>query len=171
MRKRSESPLWVRRMGVLALDAFLIAAALALSFWLRFDAAVPKTAMAALYVSLAVACGEKLVIFYLFRLDRLSWKHIGTREVSLIAAATAAGSAALALTLFLLRSFHLLAWFPRSILAIDLALTFLAVAGVRFSRRLLDELTGEGDGHLVAIDTILQASVHRAPPRNVECSM
>ncbi len=137
---RRDAPLWIRRAGVLALDAVLVAGALALSFWLRFDAAIPRGAVSVLCLCLPIACATKVVVFFFFRLDRLSWKHIGTREVSLMAVATAAGSATLALLLFLLRELHVLAWFPRSILAIDLALTFLAVAGVRFSRRLLDEL-------------------------------
>jgi FlaA1/EpsC-like NDP-sugar epimerase len=133
-------PLWVRRVGILALDAVLIATALAFSFWLRFDTAIPSSMLSVLFLSLPIACGVKLPIFVVFRLDRLSWKHVDVREAFLIGAASVAGSAAFTLVLFLLREVGVLASFPRSILAIELGVTFLAVAGVRFSRRLQDEI-------------------------------
>ncbi|MCX6092145.1 MAG: nucleoside-diphosphate sugar epimerase/dehydratase [Candidatus Bipolaricaulota bacterium] len=133
-------PLWVRRVGILALDALLVALALGLSFWLRFDTAIPSSMLSVFFLSLPIACALKLPIFVVFRLDRLSWKHVDVREAFLIGAASVAGSAAFTLVLFLLREVGVLASFPRSILAIDLGVTFLAVAGVRFSRRLLDEI-------------------------------
>jgi len=66
-------------------------------------------------------------------------QHVDARDAFLIGTACLAGSAAFTLVLFLLRELGVVTWFPRSILAIDLALTFLAVTGVRFSRRLVDE--------------------------------
>ncbi len=139
MKNRLSVPLWVRRVGVVAVDAFLVAAALGFSFWLRFDTSIPPEMLSALLLSLPIACGLKLPLFVLFRLDRLSWKHVDAREAFLIAAACLAGSAAFTLVLFILRELHVFAWFPRSILAIDLVLTFVAVTGVRFSRRLVSE--------------------------------
>ncbi len=135
MKNRLRAPLWARRIGVVGIDAFLVAAALGFSFWLRFDPSIPAGMVSVLLLCLPITCGVKLPLFVLFRLDRLSWKHVDAREAFLIGAACLAGSAAFTLVLFILRELHVFASFPRSILAIDLVLTFLAVSGVRFSRR------------------------------------
>lgn len=141
MKTARSLPLWARRLGIVALDALLVALSLAFSFWLRFDPAIPPAMLSVLFISLPIACGTKLPIFLLFRLDRLSWRHVDAREAYLIAAASVAGSAAFALVLLILRELRVVASFSRAILVFDLLLTFLAVGGIRFSRRLLYERT------------------------------
>ncbi len=141
MTTRWGAPLWARRIGVLTLDAGLVALALASAFWLRFDTAIPRDMLPTLYMGLPIACALKLAAFVVFRLDRLSWKHLDAQETFLIGVACLVGSAALALAFFVLREARVLSTFPRSILAIDFALTFLAVAGVRFASRLLSEFS------------------------------
>ncbi|MEW5825429.1 MAG: nucleoside-diphosphate sugar epimerase/dehydratase [Candidatus Bipolaricaulota bacterium] len=132
----------LRRAGILALDALLVAASLAAAFWLRFDAAIPIGLLPVLAVSLPIAMGAKLPFFALFRLDRLSWRHVDAREVLAIGAACVAGTVAFVAVVYALRHAGAVASFPRSVFAIDLALTFLAVAGVRSARRLMAELAG-----------------------------
>ncbi len=139
MRTRNGLPPWVRRAGVMALDASLVVLSLAFSFWLRFDTAIPAGMLPVLFVSLPIVCGTKLPIFVLFRLDRLSWRHVDARETFAIVVASAIGSATFALILFVLREVGVIALVSLSILAIDFLLTSLAVGGVRFSGRLLHE--------------------------------
>ncbi len=131
----------------MSLDAMLVALALGLSFWLIFDTAIPPDMLSVLLLSLPIACGAKLPVFVLFRLDRLSWKHVDAREAFVITAASVAGSVAFTLILFILRELRLVPTFPRAILAIDLLLTSLAVGGIRFSRRLLNELAARPNRH------------------------
>lgn len=133
-------PFWVRRLGVVALDAFLVALSLAFSYWLFFETAIPDHMLPILFLSLPIACGVKLPVLVLFGLDRLSWRHVDAREMFALAAASGIGSVALALVLFVLREVGIVSTVSLSILAIDGLLTFLSVGGVRFSRRLYHEL-------------------------------
>jgi FlaA1/EpsC-like NDP-sugar epimerase len=137
---------WVRRLGILALDAALLCAALAASFWLRFDAALPARMVSVLLTGLLVTCATKLPIFILFRVDRLSWKHVSVRDMAAVGVACAAGSAAFALATLGLRELSVIGSFPRSVFGIDFALSLLAVGGLPFSRRVAAEWAGRPSG-------------------------
>lgn len=140
MRLRALDRPWVRRTGVLLLDATLVAASLTLAFWLRFDGAIPSAFVPVLLASLPLAAAAKIAVFFALRVDRLSWRHVGVDELALIFVACVAGSIVFALAALVLRELGAFGAFPRSVLGIDFPISFLAVAGVRLSRRLADRV-------------------------------
>jgi FlaA1/EpsC-like NDP-sugar epimerase len=133
---------WLRRLGVVALDMLVIAGSLSLAFWLRFDVGMPPHIIVILLWSLPLAAGLKGIVFLAYHLDRLSWKHIGIRELALIAAACLTGSVVFAIGVLILRETGQFDTFPRSVLGIDFALSVLAISGLRLSRRLADHIAG-----------------------------
>jgi len=118
----------------MAIDAFLIACAMTLAFWLRFEGAVPARMLSVLWRTIVLAVGIKIPVLLAFRTYQLSWRHVGLGDLVATGAACIVGTSMLVALLYLL---HGMPWggVPRSILGIDLALCLLALAGVRLSRR------------------------------------
>lgn len=78
----------------------------------------------------------RVVLFYLFRLHKVTWRYVGVHDIMPVFFSVVVSSAILVpLVLFQWDSF-----FPRSILAIDAILCFLILGGMRFSYRVIDEL-------------------------------
>lgn len=92
--------------------------------------------------SLPLVLAVRLAIFLGLGLQRTSWRFASARDVVPLARGTALGSLVLAPTLLIL-------WqgaFPRSVLAMDAVLSFLLLAGARFSYRLARELLAVAPG-------------------------
>jgi FlaA1/EpsC-like NDP-sugar epimerase len=137
---------WIRRLGILGLDAVLLCVALTASFWLRFDATLPARMIPVLLTGFLATCAAKLPVFVFFHVDRLSWKHVSVRDMAAVGVACTAGSAVFALAILGLRELSVIDTFPRSVFGIDLALSLLAVGGLPFSRRAAEELLGRHGG-------------------------
>jgi len=127
------------RIGLALLDAAAVLASVSLSFWLRFDGAIPARFLGALLWSLPLVVAAKLPVFAAFRLYRRSWRHASVGGFATAGAACVVGSAILAAALFALRETSVFAIFPRSVLGIDLAFSLIAVVGVRVLSRLLGQ--------------------------------
>ncbi|MDD5646605.1 MAG: nucleoside-diphosphate sugar epimerase/dehydratase [Candidatus Bipolaricaulis sp.] len=140
MTLRALDGLWIRRTGVVLLDAAIVSASLVLAFWLRFDGAIPAAFVPILVACIPVTVITKMIVFVALRVDRLSWKHVGVDELVLVFIACAAGSTVFALAALALRELGVFGAFPRSVLGIDFPISFLAVGGVRLSRRLIDRI-------------------------------
>ena len=121
----------------MAIDALLIACAMALAFWLRFEGNLPAQMMPVLWRAIALAVGIKILVLYVFRVYRVSWRHVGLGDLMTVGAACVVGTSMLAAVLLVLQSVPSWLGVPRSILGIDLAFCFLALGGVRMSRRIL----------------------------------
>ncbi|MCK5828542.1 hypothetical protein KAH43_08490, partial [Candidatus Bipolaricaulota bacterium] len=119
----------------IVVDAFLIAGAMGLAFWLRFEGIVSAQMVPVLWRTLVLAIGIKIPILFAFRAYRLSWRYVGLGDLMMIEAACIVGTSMLAAFLHLLEGVPLWSSVPRSILGIDLALTLIALGGVRLSRR------------------------------------
>jgi FlaA1/EpsC-like NDP-sugar epimerase len=127
---------WIRRLGLPLADVLIVAASISLAFFLRFDAAIPSRFLDLLWWSIGLAVVLKIGAFVPFRLYRFSWRHVGIRELISVAVACSVGSAALAASILLLRGRLGFEAFPRSVLIIDAAICFIAIAGIRLSGRL-----------------------------------
>lgn len=133
--------LWLQRMQRVAvrilIDVVLIAGAMALAFWLRFEGAIPARMTAVLWREIVLAIGIKIPILFAFRAYRIRWRHVGLGDLVATATACLVGTSMLATLVYLLHGVPLWGAVPRSVLGIDLAFSILALAGVRLSPRVL----------------------------------
>jgi len=132
------------RLGLVLLDAIVVAGAICLAFWLRFDASVPSRFLGTLAWSVPLVVLAKLPTMFVFRLYRRSWRHAGARAFTMVGIACVVGSAVVAAAVFTLRTAPIFEAFPRSVLAIDFAFCVLGLGGVRLLARLLGHAPAEG---------------------------
>ncbi|MFC2108590.1 SDR family NAD(P)-dependent oxidoreductase [Candidatus Bipolaricaulota bacterium] len=137
--------MWARNLGIsqwrsrlvrIAIDALLIAGAMALAFCLRFEGAVPGQMVPILWRTIVLAVGIKISVLFAFRAYQISWRHVGLGDLVTTGAACIVGTAVLTAFVYLIRDVPLWSAVPRSILGIDFALCLLAISGVRLSRRM-----------------------------------
>ena len=132
------SPRLRRWQGILtriAIDVLLVAGAMALAFWLRFEGAVPEQMMPVLWRTIALAVGIKIPVLLALRAYQISWRHVGLGDLVATSAACIVGTSMIAALVHLLHGVPLWGGVPRSILGIDLALCLIGISGVRLSRR------------------------------------
>src|SRR3989338_6852855 len=128
-----------------ASDIFLIALALVLSFYLRFDFTLPKEHFPVLPQYFLITLAALLPIFYLHRLDHFTWIYVGLNNLITIFKAATYGFLFLGFLLFLGRYSALAQNLPRSIIIIDYFFVFVFVALLRISKRVYSELFNVND--------------------------
>ena len=134
-------PFQIRNRFLILADLVLIVTAVVASFALRLDigpAFVSYLPQAGYMIAIALVV--KPTVFYLLGMYRRYWVYASVREIQVIAVATATASVFVALFVILLvpltgRSV------PRLVPGIDWLLTLFLIGGLRFSVRLLAELT------------------------------
>ena len=139
-------PFQIRNRFLILADLVLIVTAVVASFALRLDigpAFVSYLPQAGYMIAIALVV--KPTVFYLLGMYRRYWVYASVREIQVIAVATATASVFVALFVILLvpltgRSV------PRLVPGIDWLLTLFLIGGLRFSVRLLAELT-QRNGH------------------------
>ncbi|MBV9147819.1 MAG: polysaccharide biosynthesis protein [Acidobacteria bacterium] len=125
-----------RRLLILLSQAWLVIVTYYLSFLLRFDFSPGHSERQLLIRTLPLIVFVKLGIFYLFGLVRGWWRYVGMSDLADIT--KAAGLSSAILYPFIESAFRGTGY-PRSVLAIDLALTILAMGGARFAVRAYTE--------------------------------
>jgi len=121
---------------LLLVDAAILAISVYLAYLLRFDGRIPSLYHSMFFWTLSIAVGVKIPVLVLFRMYRFSWAYVGMEELFNTALASAVGSLALAAMLFILRHWPPVSGVPRSVLAIDFALTLIGIGGIRLSKRI-----------------------------------
>jgi FlaA1/EpsC-like NDP-sugar epimerase len=124
-----------RRIVFIIADAALVVLSFYLAFLARFDGSIPPRYFVMIGLILPFVLAIKLSVFHVFRIYRFSWSHMGFEELLNAAIACCLGSISLAAMLFIFQTSAALYGFPRSILVIDFAFTFLGIAGIRLSKR------------------------------------
>src|SRR5436305_3132381 len=128
--------LFHRKLLILPSQTWLIVMTYYISFLLRFDFMPGRSERLLLIDTLPLVLGVKLAVFYFFGLVRGWWRYVGMSDLADITKAAAVNSCVLYPVLELtLRS----SGYPRSVLAIDLALTILVLGGSRFAVRAYTE--------------------------------
>ncbi|MFL6437859.1 MAG: polysaccharide biosynthesis protein [Terriglobales bacterium] len=128
--------LFHRKLLILLSQTWLIVMTYYISFLLRFDFMPGRSERLLLIDTLPLVLGIKLAVFYFFGLVRGWWRYVGMSDLADITKAAAVSSCVLYPVLELtLRS----SGYPRSVLAIDLALTILVLGGSRFAVRAYTE--------------------------------
>lgn len=119
---------------MLILDAALVAAAMILSFLLRFDGTIPQQYHSLLAAHLPYLVPLKLGIFFVSGLYSGMWRYTSLRDMGRVVLACLIASLVFLAVLTLLRQSG---GYPRSIFIMDLGLTCVLIGGLRISVRLV----------------------------------
>jgi FlaA1/EpsC-like NDP-sugar epimerase len=136
-----------RRLARVGLDLAILALALGLAFALRFDGSIPTIWLRRMLVIMPWVLLTQYLALIAFDVPRCSWRYFGLVEARKLAAAiAAAGAVLLGLRLAAPLSTTLIpalvhARIPLGVVAADLVLAFLGLAGVRALRRWTGEHT------------------------------
>jgi len=125
-----------RGLFFLASDILLLSVAFYLSFWFRFEGAIPEAEWQALWMCLPFLIPLKVIWNAYFRLYNLTWAFVGVPELIRVLKANTAASLCAALVVLLLHHQTGVLLIPRSILFLDWVLSFLFTAALRVSKRL-----------------------------------
>ncbi|HEU6450299.1 MAG TPA: nucleoside-diphosphate sugar epimerase/dehydratase [Gemmatimonadaceae bacterium] len=121
-----------RRPLILAGHAFIVAAAYAVAFLLRFDGPVPPDAVLAFELTVMPLVIIRLAVFAAYGLHRGFWRHFGHRDLIALAKAVAMGTVIFILALL---AGSRLGPVPRSVVIMEAMLTFLLAGGSRLAVR------------------------------------
>jgi len=126
-----------RRVALIFLDAVVVCLVFFLGFLLRFDFNIPSSYLqpGVLFNILGVSLLSRLGMFYYFGLYKRLWHYASLDELKMIVVSTTLSSGLIGTFFFLNPNIV----YPRSILAINWALTILFIGGSRFSWRLWRE--------------------------------
>lgn len=123
-------------------DALLIAAAIYVAFWLRFDGAVPASFRPAIPVAVVLIVAIKIPLLAFAGIYRVPWRYFSVRDFGSLALSSLAGS--LIAGAVVLAGWKVAPLFPRSILAMEFFLSAFAMLLLRSSKRLFLELFAVG---------------------------
>jgi len=126
---RLASSLHAARLGHVATDGAILAAAYYLAFVLRFDAGVPERYWKLFVATIPFVVVGKVAVFALFGLYNKVWRFVDQRDFEAIVRATIVASLLLVGSLFLLSPGDTDP--PRGVMALDFLLTLAGVAGAR----------------------------------------
>ncbi|MBI2574096.1 MAG: polysaccharide biosynthesis protein [Candidatus Wildermuthbacteria bacterium] len=131
----------VRLFFLLAGDFSFIIISVTLGFLLRFDGIIPSQYLAGPYQgAIGLLLLFTIPIFVLFRLYSFSWSYVSISELMLLASAVALSFSFAGLALIGFRESPIFLGFPRSILLISAILFFFFSGGVRFAKRIAEEV-------------------------------
>jgi FlaA1/EpsC-like NDP-sugar epimerase len=134
-----------RRLFILVSQICLLAMSYYGSFLLRFDFRPDATYQSVFVRTLPLIVAVELFVFYAFGLLRGWWRYAGMSDALDICEASFASAVVLFLTIELVLNVD---GYPRSVLAINLALTVLLVGGTRFAVRAYTEGAQRGAAEL-----------------------
>jgi FlaA1/EpsC-like NDP-sugar epimerase len=116
-------------------DAILFVLAFYLSFYIRFEGAIPDIHLRQFFTYLPVFVGLKIIALYLFQIHRFTWSYVGLYELLKIFKVLTVCSLVLSSLILFLAYEESFKGFPRSIFLIDYALSLIFVGGFMISKR------------------------------------
>jgi len=131
-----------RRAFFLIADALLISGAMYVSFWLRFDGAIPPPYMSNLRYYIELALGIKLAMLFLHGLYDISWRFFGLKDMLKLFSAVTLSSLVIGLAAILYKSTAYFPSLPRSVILVDYILTLGSIGVLRISKRTAVEYLG-----------------------------
>lgn len=135
----------ILRWTQVAIDFVVLSAALWLAFFVRFEGDIPSPMWRRLMLLWPYVVGLQYVLLAVVGVPRFSWRFIGLREAVRIAGAVLAGSLILTAIrllkadLFQVGEYAQDSHLPLGVIAIDFAIAFLGLSGVRVIRRITSE--------------------------------
>jgi len=131
-----ENRRFARILFFLAFDIVLIALAVFLAFYLRFEGDIPVRHFSNIEGMIVLALVVTLPIFYFSRLYSFAWIYVSTAELVALTRAAFFSFVVLASAILLLRDHPVFVGFPRSTLFISYFLIFIFSGGTRFAKRI-----------------------------------
>ena len=128
-----------RRLFFLIADATLIALAIYISFWLRFDGAIPSIFISNLKYYVVLALGIKLVMLSVHGMYDVSWRFFGLKDLLKLFSAITLSSVVLEIAFLFLKPYLRIPIYPRSVLLVDYILTLGSIGVLRISKRAVIE--------------------------------
>lgn len=119
---------WFVQIGIFAISAVT-------AFLLRFDFILPQSQLKFLLYGLAIWIIAKVIVFYLFKLDRGIWRYVSLKDLVRVGAGNLVSSLVACSLILLLAP----AGFPRSVFVLDLLICFLGTIGLRVAVRMVLE--------------------------------
>ena len=135
-----------RRLFFLASDAVLIAGSMYLSFWLRFEGAIPGGYRANLKYYVAIALAIKLTILLIHDMYDVSWRFFGLKDTLKLLSAVSLSAVVLGATNAVFKGSAYFPNLPRSIVLVDYLLTLGSLGVLRISKRTVIEYLGKSSG-------------------------
>src|SRR4051812_40867857 len=135
--KSLSSSVSVRRLGQVAADACLVAAAYYLAYVLRFDTGIPHRYDLLLERTIVFVVVMKVALFALFGLYSKLWRFVDQKDFESILKAVVVATVLVIAALFLL--FPSRTGPPRGVIALDFLITLALVGGSRFLVRAATE--------------------------------
>jgi len=143
--------LFKRSIFFILSDILIIILSLYLSFFLRFEFALADEYRRLIAIGLPFFIIVKLAFFGLFRVYRITWRHVGINDMCNIVNALIVAQLVLIVLVLVPSPLNLFALigrflspvsigFPRSIFLIDLGICILLFSGLRISKRLYLEI-------------------------------
>jgi len=120
-------------------DSLLIAFSLYVSFWLRFDGAIPAEYILKFPAYLGLALVVKISFLAAFGMYKVSWRFFGLSDFVKLIAAVSTASLVLALIYLGFRTRVPFAGFPRAVMLADYVVTLGALGVLRISKRAVIE--------------------------------
>jgi len=124
-----------RTLFFLGSNAILFVLAFYLSFYIRFEGAIPDIHLRQFAIYLPVFLGLKITAFYVFQIHRFTWSYVGLYELLKIFKVLTVCSLALSSLILFLAYEESFRGFPRSVFLIDYALSLILVGGFMVSKR------------------------------------
>ena len=124
-----------RTLSFLGSDAILFVMAFYLSFYIRFEGAIPDIHLRQFSIYLPFFVGLKITAFYLFQIHRFTWSYVGLYELLKIFKVLTVCSLVLSSLILFLAYEESFRGFPRSVFLIDYALSLILVGGFKISKR------------------------------------
>jgi FlaA1/EpsC-like NDP-sugar epimerase len=128
-----------RRLFFLIADTILIAWAVFVSFWLRFDGAIPAAYLINLKYYIALALAVMLTMLLVHGMYDISWRFFGLKDLLRLFSAITISSIVMGLALFVVKAYLPIPTFPRSVLLVDYILTLGSIGVLRISKRAVIE--------------------------------
>jgi FlaA1/EpsC-like NDP-sugar epimerase len=128
-----------RRLFFLIADSMLIAGAVFISFWLRFDGAIPALYLNNLKYYVALALAVMLTMLLVHGMYDISWRFFGLKDLLKLFSAITISSIVLGFALFVFKTYLPIPTFPRSVLLVDYILTLGSIGVLRISKRAVIE--------------------------------
>ncbi|HET6405639.1 MAG TPA: nucleoside-diphosphate sugar epimerase/dehydratase [Candidatus Thermoplasmatota archaeon] len=145
-----------RRIAFFAVvDAFLVGASILLATALRFDGLPPRDQLEVLPLIGVLAVAGAIATLAALGVYRLSWVHIGLRDIARVAVAVVVSTALVSIAALVTHETTALPPFPRSIVLIQAPITFCALAGFRLSKRAYRLARGRRTASASGVPTLL----------------
>jgi FlaA1/EpsC-like NDP-sugar epimerase len=128
-----------RRVFFLLADSFLIAFSLFVSFWLRFDGAIPAEYIKRFPAYFGLILTVKILFLGAFGMYKISWRFFGLSDLIKLIAAVSTSSLVLAAVFLGFRARGPISGFPRAVMLADFVITLGILSLLRISKRALIE--------------------------------